>query len=147
VGTAPAYPDNTLRLTADKPFVAGTVVKVGMAGHADWKGSTDDTTTPYVQYVTDDVAWYELPITVQQPACRASRATLRRGTRLTLMCNASGPATVKFSGRSKRTVQVKIPAKDGRVRVPLGSLRAGRYRVAVTAGELALGRPFTVRIR
>ncbi len=59
----------------------------------------------------------------------------------------SGPATVRFSGPRSRTVRVKIPAKDGRVCVPLGALRAGRYRVTVTAGELALGRPFAIRVR
>src|SRR5262245_16847579 len=46
-GTAPAYPANTLALSVDGPLVAGTVVNVGMFGHADWKGPTGDTTTPY----------------------------------------------------------------------------------------------------
>src|SRR5262249_45659174 len=101
----------------------------------------------YVRYVIDDVAWYELPVTVRQPSCRASRAVVRRETRLTLACNVSGPATVRFSGPRSRTIGVRIPASGGRVGARLGPLRAGRYRVTVTAGKLPLGQPFTVRVR
>jgi hypothetical protein len=50
-GTAPSYPGNTLRLEADGPLVAGTVVKVRMAGHAEWAGSTDETTIPYSLWI------------------------------------------------------------------------------------------------
>src|SRR5215813_10675875 len=46
-GTAPAYPNNTLKLSVDGPLVAGTVVKAALSGHADWKGPTDDTTIAY----------------------------------------------------------------------------------------------------
>jgi hypothetical protein len=45
--TAPAYPGNTLTLTHDGRIVASTVVKVGMSGHAEWRGPTDEFTTPY----------------------------------------------------------------------------------------------------
>jgi hypothetical protein len=45
--TAPAYPGNTLTLTRDDRVVAGTVVEVGMSGHAEWRGPTDELTPPY----------------------------------------------------------------------------------------------------
>ena len=101
----------------------------------------------YQRYIIDDVAWYQLPIKVEQPSCKAERSTVRRGSRLRLKCNVSGPAKVVFSGPRKRTVSVKISPKDGRASVPTGSLRAGRYRVAVTTGELSLARSLRVSIR
>jgi hypothetical protein len=101
----------------------------------------------YVRYIIDDVAWFQLPVTTRQPSCKAERATVRRGAELKLKCNVSGPATVRFSGPRNRTVNVKISPKDGRVRVPTGSLRSGRYRISVKAGDLALGPALRVRIR
>ena len=226
--TAPAYPGNTLTIADPGTLVAGTVVRVKLSGHAQWKGPTDDLEIPYevslyvqdadvdphcstsysnqltksinlpglsasnsisgfvmqdslhinpnipepgldwageslpfniapghdnvilcgfVQYVIDDVAYYELPIKVVQPSCRPARSTVKQGSKLELRCNVSGPATVRFSGPRKRTLKVKLPASNGRVKVSTGSLRAGSYRVTVAAGEMALGGAFRVRVR
>ena len=101
----------------------------------------------YQRYIIDDVAWYQLPVAMQQPSCKAERSSVRRGSRLRLKCNVSGPAKVTFRGPRKRTVSVKISTEDGRASVPTGSLRAGRYRVAVATGELSLARSLRVRIR
>jgi hypothetical protein len=101
----------------------------------------------YVRYVTDDVAWYQLPVTIQQPSCRAERSTVRRGSRLRLKCNVSGAAKVSFSGPRRRTVSVKISTKDGSASVPTSSLRAGRYRVSIRTGDLSLASALRVRIR
>ena len=67
----------------------------------------------YQRYITDDVAWYQLPVTMRQPSCKAERSTVKRGARLRLKCNVSGPAKVVFSGPRKRTVSVRI-SPDGR---------------------------------
>lgn len=101
----------------------------------------------YVRYVTDDVAWYQLPVTVKQPACTAVRSTVRRGSKLELKCNVSGPATVRFTGPRTRTVAVKIPSSNGRVKVSTTSLKRGRYRVTVRSNGLQLGAPMRVRVR
>jgi hypothetical protein len=101
----------------------------------------------YVRYVTDDVAWYQLPIEMRQPSCRAVRSTVRRGSRLRLQCNVSGTAKVRFSGPRRRTVPARISPKDGSVSVPTGRLRAGTYRVSVETGDLVLAKSLRVRIR
>jgi hypothetical protein len=50
--TAPAYPGNTMTLTRDGPIVAGTVVTVGMSGHAEWnRPPTDASTIGYDLYL------------------------------------------------------------------------------------------------
>jgi hypothetical protein len=47
VGGTAAYPGNTLRLEHPSPIVAGTVVRVRLAGHAEWNEPTDVSTIPY----------------------------------------------------------------------------------------------------
>jgi hypothetical protein len=46
-GTAPSYPGNTLRLEPLMPIVSGAVVKVRIAGHAEWNEPTDASTIGY----------------------------------------------------------------------------------------------------
>lgn len=101
----------------------------------------------YVRYVTDSVAWYQLPVTVRQPACTAVRSTVKHGSKLELKCNVSGKATVRFVGPRTRTIAVKIPSTNGRVKVSTRSLKRGRYRVTVRSNGLQLGAPFRVRVR
>jgi hypothetical protein len=225
--TAPSYPGNTLTMTREGPIVAGTVVTVQLAGHAEWGEPTDDTTTPYdlslfaqnpdivpacgqsygtqlqmginivlnattsisgwvmqssltlnpappatgldwtgeslpfaikpgldrvllcgfQRYVIDDAAGFQLPVRVEQPACRAKRSTVRRGRKLALRCNVSGQVTVQFRGPRKRDVPARLSTKDGTGAVPTRRLKSGRYRVTVWAGELRLGKTFRIRVR
>jgi hypothetical protein len=226
--TAPAYPGNTLTMERDDVIVAGTVVTVGMSGHAEWnRPPTDEFTTGYdlylyvqnpdvvpncagsygaqqqmginlglsgaasisgwvmaadlhvnpsppasgvdwtgesvpfsvkpgldrvllcgfQRYIIDDVAGFQLPVDVEQPRCRAKRATVKRGRRLALKCNVSGAASVRFRGARSRTVTTRLSKKDGSGAVSTRGLRRGRYRVTVRAGELKLGKSFRVRIR
>jgi hypothetical protein len=224
--TAPAYPSNTITLTAPGPIVAATAVKVKWTGHADWKAATDATTIPYdlalfvqnadvlahcaptygrqlqnsinlnlnasssptgfvvdgtqhvapnppnqgldwsgdslafalkpgsshvvlcgyQRFIIDDVAYYELPVKVEQPTCKPTHATIRRGAKLPLECNVKGSATVVFTGAEKRTVKVTI-STTGDAKVSTGSLKAGRYHVTVVSNGVQLGKPRAVRIR
>jgi hypothetical protein len=88
--TAPAYPGNTLTMTRDGPIVAGTVVTVQLAGHAEWGAPTDDTTTPY-----------DLSLFVQNPdvvpECGSSY-----GTQLRIGINIDLNATTSISGWAMR---------------------------------------------
>jgi hypothetical protein len=225
--TAPSYPGNTLTMSQQGTIVAGTVVRVNMAGHAEWGVPTDETTghydlslfvqnaaiepacggsygtqlqmginidlnattsisgwamqgdidlvpappatgvdwtaesLPFVikpgldrvllcgfqRYVIDDVAGFQLPVSVEQPACRAQRSAVRRGRKLRLRCNVSGAVTVQFRGARKRDVPAELSTKDGSGSVSTRRLARGRYRVTVWAGELRLGRTFRVRVR
>jgi hypothetical protein len=101
----------------------------------------------YQRNITDDVASYQLPVSVEQPRCKPARRTVRRGARLRLECNVSGPVTVRFRGPSARTANGRISAKDGKGTVSTRKLERGRYRVAVQVGELRLGGAFKLRIR
>lgn len=225
--TAEAYPGNTLKIATDGPIVAGTVTRVQLSGHAQWKDPNDtflsgyglwlyvqdaevdpgcepwygpqlqkainvgvNATTAgsgfamsgeqevkrdpstlevdwktdsapfsvrpgvrrillcaYQRYVIDDVASYQLPVSVQQPRCRPVRRTVRRGSKLRLRCNVSGRATVRFSGSRSRTVSTRLSTANGNGTVSTRNLRAGRYRVTVRAGKQRLGQPFTLRVR
>jgi hypothetical protein len=225
--TAPAYPGNTMTMAQQGTIVAGTVVRIGMSGHAEWNEPTDDTTTPYdlslfvqnadiepacaasygqqlqmgininlnattsisgwvmqgdiklipsppatgadwsaeslpfvikpglehvllcgyQRYVIDDAAGYQLPVQVEQPSCKPKGGAVKRGRRLRLQCNVSGPVTVRFRGTRKRDLSSRLSTKDGTGSVPTGRLPRGRYRVTVWAGDLQLGRTFKVRIR
>ena len=49
--TAPGHPGNTLKLTRDEPFVAQTVQKLKLSGHAEWPAATDAQTLPYELYL------------------------------------------------------------------------------------------------
>ena len=101
----------------------------------------------YQRYIIDDVAGFQLPVRVEQPRCRAKRKTVRRGRKLALDCNVSGPAKVRFRGARSRTESVRLSSKDGSGAVTTRRLGRGRYRVIVWAGELRLGRPFKIRVR
>jgi hypothetical protein len=99
----------------------------------------------YQRYIIDDVAWYQLPLKVAQPRCRARESTVRR--RLRLKCNVSGAVVVRFRGPRSRIARTKLSTKDGTGSVSTRGLRPGRYRVTVTAGELRLGGSFRIRVR
>jgi hypothetical protein len=101
----------------------------------------------YQRYIIDDVAGFQLPVRVEQPRCRAARRSVRRGRKLALKCNVSGPITVRFRGRRSRTVDGRLSAKDGSGAVSTRGMRRGRYRVTVVARELQLGRAFRIRVR
>jgi hypothetical protein len=101
----------------------------------------------YQRYIIDDAAWYQLPLRVEQPACKARRGSVRRGRRLALKCNVSGDVSVRFRGRRTRSVPAELSTKDGSGTVSTRGLKRGRYRVTVFAGELQLGKAFRVRVR
>jgi hypothetical protein len=101
----------------------------------------------FVRYIIDDVAGFQLPVRVEQPRCRPARRSVRRGRRLALECNVSGPVTVRFRGPRTRTARSKLGTEDGTGEVSTRGLARGRYRVTVFAGELRLGRPFRIRVR
>jgi hypothetical protein len=101
----------------------------------------------YQRYITDDVAWFQLPMKVEQPTCKARSASVRKGTPLRLACNVSGTVTVRFSGRRSKTIAGKLSTKDGSGKISTRSLAKGRYRVTVKTGALALGKTFTLRVR
>jgi hypothetical protein len=225
--TAQAYPGNTIKVAVDEPLVAGTIARVKLSGHAQWKDPNDiflsdyglylyvqdaeadpacepwygqqlqkainvrvNATTAnsgfamdgeqavkrdpatlgldwstdsapftirpgvrkvllcaYQRYVIDDVASYQLPAKVQQPRCRPVRSSVRRGSKLRLRCNVSGRATVRFRGDRTRTLGTRLSSANGNGTVSTRSLRPGRYRVTVRAGDQQLGRSFTVRVR
>lgn len=101
----------------------------------------------YQRYVIDDVASYQLPVTVQQPRCRPARSSVRRGSKLRLRCNVSGRATVRFRGGSSRTLSTRLSTAKGEGTVSTRSLRPGRYRVTVHAAGRQIGNRFAVRVR
>jgi hypothetical protein len=101
----------------------------------------------YKRYVIDDVAGFQLPVRVEQPACRPTRRAVERGRKLRLRCNVSGDVKVRFRGARSRSVSARLSEKDGTGPVPTRRLARGAYRVTVWAGELRLGRPFRVRVR
>jgi hypothetical protein len=100
----------------------------------------------FERYIIDDVAGFQLPVKVEQPSCRAKRKTVRRGRKLPLDCNVSGPVTVRFRGARSRNASTRLSAEDGSGAVSTRGLRRGRYRVTVWAGELKLGAAFKVRV-
>jgi hypothetical protein len=98
----------------------------------------------FQRYVTDDVAWYQLPVRVQDPSCTVQP---RSGRKLRLECNVSGKMTLRFkrSGARQRTITATI-GSSGTTTVSARKLRQGRYRVTVITGALELGRQ-RIRIR
>ena len=117
----------------------------------------------YFQYVTDDVAWYQLPARVQQPggqepppppgagrpACTVRDARIKRGRRLRLTCrNVTGEIRVRFQRRGARTRTITVrPGSGGGASVSTRRLRRGTYRVTVLSGTTTIGRRGAVRIR
>jgi hypothetical protein len=101
----------------------------------------------FQRYIIDDVAGFQLPVRVEQPRCTTKRKTIRRGRKLRLDCNVSGPATVRFRGPRSRNVTTRLSTEDGSGTVSTHRLARGRYRVVVWSGELQLGRPFRIQVR
>jgi hypothetical protein len=101
----------------------------------------------FQRYVIDDAAGYQLPVRVEQPACRAARGSVRRGRPLRLRCNVSGRVTVRFRGPRRRNLPARLSTDDGSGTVKTGRLARGRYRVTVWAGDLRLGRTIRIRVR
>jgi hypothetical protein len=103
----------------------------------------------YQRYVTDDVAWYQLPVRVHPPSCRiAERGSVRRGDRLRLRCNVRGRMTLRFKRRGVRARAITVTVgSNGRAFVPTDKLGAGTYRVTVSIGRLRLGTHRGLRIR
>lgn len=103
----------------------------------------------YQRYIIDDVAWYQLPVTVDQPACRVGRGSVRRGSKLPITCNFFGNLTVRFrSGSRTRRTTAKIDGR-GRGRVSTAGLRPGSYRVSLSVGKMAVAvsKHRTIRVR
>jgi hypothetical protein len=103
----------------------------------------------YQRYIIDDVAWYQLPVDVDQPACAFGRGTVRRGDSLRISCNFFGTLTVRFRrGSRTRSVTAKIDG-NGRGRVSTARLRRGSYRVSLSVGRMAVGvsKHRTIRVR
>jgi hypothetical protein len=90
----------------------------------------------FQRYVIDDVAWFQLPVRVQQPACTVQ---VRRGRKLALRCNVSGRMTLRFTRpRARaRTIAATVGSR-GRTTLSTRRLRRGTYRVTVAAGTLKL---------
>jgi hypothetical protein len=99
--------------------------------------------------VTDDVAWYQLPVAVAQPTCSVAHAAARRGATVAISCNFTGSVSVRLRrGSRARTKVVRLDAK-GRGRVSTASLSRGTYRVSLTSGRLSVrvAKRSTLRLR
>jgi hypothetical protein len=101
----------------------------------------------FQRYIIDDVAGFQLPVRVDQPRCRPTRKTVKRGRRLSLKCNVGGNVQVRFRGARSRTVPARVSRADGTGAVSTRRLARGSYRVTVRAGEVRLGPPFRIRVR
>jgi hypothetical protein len=103
----------------------------------------------YVSFIIDDVAWYQLPVKVDQPACSIARSVVRRGRKLAVDCNFTGPLTVRFRGAGRTRKATLQLDGAGRGKVSTASLRPGSYRVALSSGTLAVrvAKHGTVRVR
>jgi hypothetical protein len=101
----------------------------------------------YQRYIIDDVAGFQLPVEVEQPSCKPASSTVRRGRKLTLKCNVSGAATLRFRGPRSRTAKAKVSSKDGSGTVSTRGFKRGRYRVTVSFGEMQLEKTFRIRVR
>jgi hypothetical protein len=101
----------------------------------------------YQRYVIDDAAGFQLPVRVEQPACRPARKAVRRGRKLLLRCNVGGQVKVRFRGPRSRTVTTRLSMKDGTASITTRRFARGSYRVTVWAGKVRLGTPFKVRVR
>lgn len=121
----------------------------------------------YLAYITDDVAWYRLPVQVLQPgqepppgegspspgqaapSCRVAQRRVRRGRALRLTCVnlAPGKLTVRFrrKGAPTRTATARLKG-NGTARVSTRRLRRGRYRVTVSRGSTTLGQRRSLRV-
>lgn len=88
----------------------------------------------YQRFVTDDVAWFELPVAVRLPACRISG-----GAPLRLSCNFRGTLTVTIAGAGVRRVRAAATDGDGVATVALPRLSRGTYAVRVSDGARRVG--------
>ena len=92
----------------------------------------------YQRYITDDVAEYQLPVTVAQPTCSLSRSAVRRGRALSIACNFTGSLNVRFRRGSRARAKVVKLGATGKGRLSTASLSPGRYSVSMTSGRLAV---------
>jgi hypothetical protein len=101
----------------------------------------------YQRYVIDDVASYQLPVRIEQPACRLLPGAARRGRPIAARCNVSGLIEARFSraGQRARTVRFRV-GRSGRATVVSRTLAAGRWRVAFRSRDVPLGRD-AIRLR
>ncbi|MDO8189471.1 hypothetical protein Q5424_26285 [Conexibacter sp. JD483] len=101
----------------------------------------------YQRYITDDVAWYQLPLRPQAPSCTFASRSARRGARVAVRCNVSGPIGFRFTRAGARGRTLRATAnRDGRARLKLSGLAAGGWRVAIASNGVALGRR-TLKLR
>ncbi|MDO8210617.1 hypothetical protein [Conexibacter sp. CPCC 206217] len=101
----------------------------------------------YQRYITDDVAYYQLPLRPQAPSCRFARASVAHGARVGVRCNVSGRISFRATRRGARP-RTLVATADGRGRaaLPTRSLAAGGYRVAISSNGVRLGTR-TLRVR
>lgn len=101
----------------------------------------------YQRYVIDDVAWYELPLKPQRPSCSFASGSARRGARVAVRCNVSGPIGFRFARAGARARTLRATANgNGRATLRLRGLAAGGWRVTISSNGVALGRR-TLRLR
>jgi hypothetical protein len=103
----------------------------------------------YQRYITDDVAWYQLPVTVSQPTCSLARAVVRRGRAISIACNFTGSVNVRFRRGSRARAKAIKLGGTGKGRVSTASLSPGRYSVSMTSGRLRVrvAKRTVVRVR
>jgi hypothetical protein len=104
----------------------------------------------YLKYVTDDVAWYQLPARVAQAnaSCRILDRRIRRGRRLRVACaNVTGRIEIRFRRKGRRRTFAATLDAGGTAAVRTRRLRRGTYRVTVYAGSAKVGERASVRVR
>jgi hypothetical protein len=92
----------------------------------------------YQRYVTDDVAWYQLPVTVAQPTCSLAHTAVRHGRSIAVSCNFTGRVTVRFRRGSWSRSEVVTLGSEGAGRVSTRSLSPGGYTVSMKSGGLSV---------
>jgi hypothetical protein len=101
----------------------------------------------YQRYVIDDAAYYQLPVRVEQPACRLKPASVKRGESLMATCNFRGELRIQFKGDGGRKRTATATADErGRARVPTRKLAEGVYRVTITTTDLRVAKQ-RIRVR
>jgi hypothetical protein len=103
----------------------------------------------YQRYVTDDVAWYQLPVTVAQPTCSLEHAVVRSGRAIPIACNFTGRLSVRFRRGSHTRSKVVTLGSTGKGRVSTASLSPGGYSVSMKSGGMSVrvAKRRTIRVR
>jgi hypothetical protein len=103
----------------------------------------------YQRYVTDDVAWYQLPVTVSQPTCSLASAVVRRGRAIPISCNFTGAVSVRFRRGGRARAKAARVGAGGKGRVSTAGLARGSYRVSIVSGRVSVrvAKRRTVRVR